>query len=255
MTEGGYRYLRRYTTLPSLIYLLTEKKITLLDPKFWDDRNDYSFLARYKRAKNLKSVLALCFTVYENDNRSTDDEDDDEETYHHWSVFAGGSAGVCIKFKGNELIAELEKQDGVSTGQVHYRNIWQQANEDKTPDRLPFVKRSGFRHENEFRVIYGSKNEKRRTLDIPISLSTIELIRLSPWLPKALCGHVERTLRAINGCENLAISRSTLINSEKWMRLGRAALDPNTGEYAVIHRAPRGNKKATDEDGSPPDGF
>jgi hypothetical protein len=55
-------HFRRYTDLPSLIQILTNRKITLLDPATWDDKNDSFFLSTYKEKKKLKSVLALCFT-------------------------------------------------------------------------------------------------------------------------------------------------------------------------------------------------
>jgi Family of unknown function (DUF6152) len=42
-------YLRRYTDIPALISLLSERKITLLDPASWDDKNDSRFLALYIR--------------------------------------------------------------------------------------------------------------------------------------------------------------------------------------------------------------
>jgi len=38
------QYLRRYTNIPALLYLLRERKITLLDPASWDDKNDFYFL-------------------------------------------------------------------------------------------------------------------------------------------------------------------------------------------------------------------
>ena len=46
------RFLRRYTTLPSLLYTLT-----LLDPQSWDDKNDSYYRQLYKEKKRLKSVL------------------------------------------------------------------------------------------------------------------------------------------------------------------------------------------------------
>lgn len=55
-------FLRRYTDLPALIYLLSERKLTLLDPKSWDDQNDAYYLELYREKKRLSSVLALCFT-------------------------------------------------------------------------------------------------------------------------------------------------------------------------------------------------
>ncbi len=51
------KYLRRYTDIPALIYLLSERKITLLDPQSWDDSNDSYYLSLYREKKNLKSVF------------------------------------------------------------------------------------------------------------------------------------------------------------------------------------------------------
>jgi hypothetical protein len=77
-------YLRRYTDLTALIYLLHKRKITLLDPSSWDDKNDSYYLTQYKEKCKLKSVLALCLMQ-------------SDERYHHWSIFASGSGGVCIR--------------------------------------------------------------------------------------------------------------------------------------------------------------
>ena len=46
------KYLRRYTDLTALIYLLRNGKITLLDPETWDDSNDSHYLAVYKKRRN-----------------------------------------------------------------------------------------------------------------------------------------------------------------------------------------------------------
>ena len=51
--------LRRYTNIPALIYLLTARKITLLDPASWDDKNDLHFLSLYREKKSLETVLAF----------------------------------------------------------------------------------------------------------------------------------------------------------------------------------------------------
>ena len=34
------KYLRRYTDLPAVFYLLRQRKLTLLDPASWNDKND-----------------------------------------------------------------------------------------------------------------------------------------------------------------------------------------------------------------------
>ena len=90
------------------------------------------------------------------------------------------------------------------------------------PD-LPFLKRQAFEHEDEFRIIYTSKTDTLATLDIPITLSCIEKITLSPWMHSSLSRYVKRTLWAIDDCENLEIVRSTLISNEEWKKLGEDA--------------------------------
>jgi hypothetical protein len=67
--------LHRFTNLAAAIHMLRARKITLLDPNTWDDKNDAYFMAEYKRQKGLATLLALCFA-------------DCDETYHHWRVFA-----------------------------------------------------------------------------------------------------------------------------------------------------------------------
>jgi hypothetical protein len=52
----------RYTDLPSLIHILKNRQLTLLDPMTWDDKNDSSFVTLYREKCALESVLALCFT-------------------------------------------------------------------------------------------------------------------------------------------------------------------------------------------------
>ena len=119
-------YLRRYTDIPALIYLLTEQKITLLDPESWDDSNDSHYLALYRDKKKLKSVLALCFTQA-------------NETYHHWRVFAGGASGVCIRFKRSELLSATKKRAGLRTGSVTYLTLGKIRHKRLATQRLPFL--------------------------------------------------------------------------------------------------------------------
>lgn len=203
------KYLRRYTDIPSLIYLLSERRITLFDPETWDDKNDSHFLRLYREKTRLQSVLALCFTQA-------------SETYHHWRVFANGSSGACIGFKRQQLLAVVKKQVGVRIGAVKYLKMKEMESMNLTTRELPFLKRYPFEHENEFRIIYES-NKKLASFDIPIPLSCIDRITLSPWLNQALSKHVKRVLWAIKGCPDLKIVRSTLISNEDWKRFGDSA--------------------------------
>ena len=203
-------YLRRYTELPALICLLRERKITLLDPQSWDDRNDSHYLELYRQRKNLKSVLALCFTQT-------------GETYHHWRVFAGGSGGVCIRFRRSELIRATKVQEGLRRGPVKYFTLSQLRSRGVGVNELPFLKRFAFQDENEWRMIYASAIQRVSSLTIDIPLSRIQRITLSPWMPPALVPHVKGSLRSIKGCGALEVAHSTLISNDEWKRRGDTA--------------------------------
>jgi hypothetical protein len=183
-------YLRRYTDLTALMYLLHTQKITRLDPLSWDDKNDSYYLAQYKEKRHRKSVLALCLMQ-------------SDESYHHWSVFAPGPGGVCIKFNRDELLAAIRGQTHVHMRSVNYMTLEAIRKKRLKAADLPFLKRRAFEHEHEFRVIYTSKTEKRSKLDIPVPLTCIERITLSPWMPLNLSHYVKQTLRAIEGCKDL----------------------------------------------------
>ena len=202
--------LRRYTDIPALIHLLTARKITLLDPASWDDKNDSHFLALYREKKALETVLALCFTQT-------------SETYHHWRVFAGGSSGTCITFDKDMLLSAMTKRAGVTARKVRYLKMGEIRSRRLKVDDLPFLKRFPYGDEQEFRIIYESSRVRAAALDIAIPLACIKRITLSPWIPEALTAPVKDTIRRIKGCAPLKITRSTLIGNEQWKDLGDGA--------------------------------
>jgi hypothetical protein len=153
-------YLRRYTDIPALISLLSTRKITLLDPESWDDKNDSHYLTLYREKKKLRSVLALCFTQA-------------DETYHHWRVFANGSGGGCIRFHRAELLKAVKKLPGLRIRTVTYLKLIEIRDRTLAISELPFLKRYPFEDENEFRMIYESPTKKLPKLDIPIPLSCV----------------------------------------------------------------------------------
>lgn len=202
--------LRRYTDLPALLHILTSRQITLLDPSFWDDKNDAHFMAVYKQRKKLKSLLALCFS-------------EASETYHHWRVFSGNPAGVCIIFDKNRLLEDISQVPQVSSGSMNYLTMNEARRKSFQVDELPFVKRYAYKAEREFRALYASPTDETPSLDLPIRLSSISRISLSPWMHTSLSKSSASAIRAINGCEKLRVSRSTLISNEQWKKLANSA--------------------------------
>jgi hypothetical protein len=202
------KILRRYTNLPSVIHMLSTRRITFLSPTRWDDRNDSYFMELYKDAKKLKTLLAICFSQ-------------ETETYHHWRVFADGSSGVCVAFHKQQLIDIVCQQRGVTTGEVDYVRINDLDHYFRTVLALPFLKRAPFEPENEFRFVYGSKREELGSLDVEMNLSAIDRIYLSPWMPESIANSVKDALQTAAGSAHVKVTRSTLIQNDRWAEYGR----------------------------------
>lgn len=219
---------RRYTNLAATIHLLCKKEITLLNPATWDDKNDAYFMAEYKRLKDAKTVLALCFA-----ERS--------ETYHHWRVFSNGSDGVCIEFDKEKLLTTFSADPQVRLGPVEYKRIDAlQRRSNLAANDLPFLKRLPYVDEGEFRVVFCSGTEALEFRPYKIRIGWIKRVTLSPWMSKALSASVKTTLNSIPGCSELSISRSTVIENEKWKEVtARADKDPLSNSMSGTRRRSR----------------
>ena len=202
-------FLKRYTSLPALIYLLQNRKLALLNPNTWDDSNDIHCIEVYKEKRELSVVLAACFT-------------ETAETYHHWKVFAGDSSGACITFNRQSLLAQLDSARSIRYGPVEYKTLQEMRDLTPTVDQLPFIKRSGYQDECEFRVLYESTAARPpKKKDIPISIDCIEKITLNPWMQRSLFTPTRTLLASIEGCEGLQgkILRSTLTGNSEWKEI------------------------------------
>lgn len=205
--------LRRYTNISALLHILRTKQITLLDPNSWDDSNDSYGLSVFKEKKKLKTVLGLCFT-------------ETVETYHHWHVFANDVSGVCITFNKEKLLNHIDKSKGFDYGPVEYKLLRELRETNPRIDDLPFIKRSGYADECEFRIIFKSATRELHSKNVRISIDCIEKVTLSPWVPKALVQSLRETISSIPDCERLNkyVFRSTLTGNSEWKELVSAAI-------------------------------
>lgn len=210
MTKRTYR---RYTNLASAMHILRNRCLTLLSPETWDDRNDAFFMAEYKRLKAAKSVLAICLA-------------EREETYHHWRLFSHGADGVCLEFDRDKLLSSFERVNGVRHQLVDYELITSVSRmEDVDVERLPFMKRWPYGDEREYRAVYVDTEKDLASYPVPIELSAITRVTLSPWLAPALVPVVKEVLKSLPGCSKKEVYRSTLIDNNDWKKLtGRVAL-------------------------------
>ena len=102
--SGKADRLNRFTTLPVLLDRLTRRKLVLLDPSRWEDKNDSLVLLDYKSRRRLSGLFACCFCA-------------DYETVHHWKTYSNGISGCCVQFDRPKLIGQLGR-----VREVRYRD-------------------------------------------------------------------------------------------------------------------------------------
>ena len=169
----------------------------------WADKNDTFYLESYKRAKGLKSLVALCFTVT-------------GETFHHWNVFSPGPAGVCVEFEKEAFLAMCTAVSDLRHDYVEYRQLNELDRESPEQEDFPFLKRYPYRHEVEYRLIHEDLASEHDSWSFSLDVATINRIHLSPWLPKALRKSMVDTLRTFPGCADLTIYRTTVLENPRW---------------------------------------
>jgi hypothetical protein len=202
-------YLRHYTSLSSLIHILTNKKLTLSDPSNWEDRNDAIYLEIYGNKRNFKSVYAICFTTT-------------HETSHHWKIYAPGKHGVCIQIKSDKLLRNLDKN--VRHGLVLYKYVDEIEKSGVRIEDMPFLKRMAFGDEKEYRLIYQDRNKTAKPyFELPIEIDWINNIYLNHSMPKVMIKSVCDLLHSIKDCSKINITRTSLNENTRWKRAGLKA--------------------------------
>jgi hypothetical protein len=203
--------LRKYTSLAVAIDLLRNRRLALVDPRNWVDRNDIAYLQEYKRRKALKTLVVSCFTTK-------------AEQYHHWKSFADGTDGVCIQFHGKALIDQLARRAGFRCGLVVYkRNNTSDGWSPKTSE-IPFLKRLAYRDEGEYRILFEDKEDLVEIKELPLDLNCVSRITISPRLAKGLFQAVKEQLSSISSEPRIPIVQSSILDSALWRgRLGKPA--------------------------------
>lgn len=199
-TSGSESYLKRYTTLPVLLDVLKRKKLALLKPDTWEDRNDVEFMKVYKARRKVESLYALCFSM-------------GLETIHHWKTYANGISGCCIEFNGQELKKIFDSLH-LRHGAVVYKKINEVAAESICVADIPFTKRWPYRCEEEYRVI----SEREDCQEVEIDLWMINRITISQQMPRMVYTTIKDYLR--EGCNNpdQRINHSTVYENSTWIR-------------------------------------
>lgn len=197
--------LRRYTSLNVALDMLVNDRITLAGYAPWIDVNDRRGMALYQEALHYKFVGAACLSMA-------------KETFHHWSVFAGGSSGVCIHFDVRVLLSLFQDSPYFLTGPVQYQLLDDMRAIDASDiHALPFLKRKGFVAEEEFRIV-GVSVEQTEAIHIPLPRTAITRLTLSPFLHPSLVTSTVNVIHKIEGWDQLPVVHSRLTDSHTWER-------------------------------------
>ncbi|RZJ84730.1 MAG: hypothetical protein EOO20_20890 [Chryseobacterium sp.] len=205
MKQDSIKKLNRFTTLPILLDLLDRKKLTLLDPKLWDDRNDSEIILEYKRRKGLKNLFAACLSM-------------GVETIHHWKAFSNGTSGCLIEFDAKKLFPILESIPNLCHKKVTYKKLADVERKDAVIDLddIPFTKHWPYRCEEEYRIIVESNNEDT-FFEIDIPLDLIQKITISQQMPEPIYKTIKGYLKGLRGNPDSRINRSTLYENKRWI--------------------------------------
>ncbi len=229
------KFIYRYTSIPSVIDTLRRKELAILNPQQWDDRNDRYFMQLYQEYRGAKGLYGLCAAMR-------------TETYHHWRVFTGGSGGACIVLKRGLLEEYLEATSekpsmpvtNVRFGKVEYLRLSDVGRIDqKDMMQLPFLKRIGFADEEEFRIVIETSADQQGAIYIECPLEWIDKIYINPWLPQQQAESLKDTLKEIDGCNNLDIRRSHLIDSSTWKNAGDRAFGKEPAKKLAARPRPK----------------
>lgn len=200
--ETDLKKLNRFTTLPFLIDMLLRKKLTLLNPAFWEDYNDRETMEVYRKSTGAKSMYALCFTH-------------GGETIHHWNAFAAGTAGCYIEFSPERLFLMLKKHSEVQHGRVQYISVRDIAS--VAPQNLPFIKRQPFAPEKEYRIIATTPHEQGPVFELDLDINVIRRITINNKMPAEVFRSLKKSLKCIAPDYKGGIYQSTLFSNPVWI--------------------------------------
>jgi hypothetical protein len=185
--------------------MLVNQRLTLVDPKWWEDPNDAHMIDQYKERRALKFVGAACLT------RSL-------ESFHHWKMFSNGMDGVCLEFDEDELKRYIMPHANLRMKDVRYIKVADILDDQRYPLlEMPFFKRLGFAAEQETRIIYESL-DAHEYFHIPIDSSCIKRVVISPFMPQNLFQSAKHAICLIESCSRLKVERSRLFDSTTWQK-------------------------------------
>lgn len=214
--------LKRYTSTLAALDMLINRRITLLNPSSWADRNDRELMSLYASTTSGRVAFAYCMA-------------EGNETAHHWQVYADRGFGVCIAFDKARLVDALSHDPAITFGSVSYVS-WRDLKLREPYHDLPFIKRQVYRAEREFRLVaVPDANYDSPSYNVDIPINCITSIAVSGEVPAAHFETFKRLVRSLPECGKLSIRHSGLLRNPRWAAAVDAALMDHTGDDAAAN--------------------
>jgi hypothetical protein len=197
--------------------MMRNNQLTLVPPVRWFDRTDAAGLVQWGEkvggGKGEAEVYALCLA-------------EGTEQAHHWQLFAGHSHGVCVHFDRAALIAHLDTFGAkILHGPVIYKTLTELREMEFKLDQLPFLKRSSFEAEQEYRVVAWYRYDlSDDTYRLPMPASLINRVVLGPGIPRQLVNTLKDVACGQPGCSEISFKPSGIHNNASWNGALRVAL-------------------------------
>jgi len=213
------KILSHYTQFPILLDILERKKIVLGNPANWDDKTDFEILKEYA---NKKKMRALCLTEFPKgifDN------------ILHWKIYAPGKSGCRIDFDKKMLKNIIEKHKATLKRITYLSTDELKTKPKKKQGKPPFLKRSPYIYENEWRILWLGELEKDSEFELAIPKidlpNLIKCVRLSPELPESLarnlCAFLKKRYK-------IKAVHSWISKNPDWERSVKKSLTSTIGE-------------------------
>lgn len=197
MRKNSIHTLSRYIKLSVLLDILVKKKITLLPPNNWTDKNDAFVMDEYRKKNNASYVYAVCFSA-------------DLDSVYHWEAFSKGGEVCRLDIRAEKFLARIGSYQNLECGLVEYLPV---NFKRKIPlSKYPFLKRKQFACEKEFRLVLLSENPS--PVEIDLDPSDIDEISLSDQMPKSVAESVKKVIDKI--CPGVRVYCSTLNDNTQW---------------------------------------
>ena len=196
-------YVNRFTSIPVLLDMIKRKRLVLMDPELWEDKNDSELMLEYKKRRKVENLYALCFSR-------------DGETIHHWNAYAGTVLGCCIEFDYALLTATFDKINGVRYDDVEYKKINDLNSNSIITRNIPFTKRQPYECEKEFRVIWEGRT-RQWCYEVKIDLRMLGKITMGPRMPDNVFRTLSKQVKSLLARPDLSIKHSTIYENARWI--------------------------------------